>query len=472
MTDHYSLQTEYGAADELYKAIITLDKKRIKELKANGAALTENARNVLENGPGRRYKGDPAFDFWFALIREIKTMPLGEFSEIAGLLRAETGKPLYYSEAFWLWGNKRAFEPRFFELTLENFDQKRMSKKRTMQRIIDTDALGCLPVCEKHGWLKMPKTRDELIGYANEKGKTEAVAWLLDFKNRTADLAAERQRAEKKAERELNADPNSVTELKKIWRTKKLEDGTLEITCYNGRQTEVIVPDKIGKYMVTSIGNRAFTGDRYAANRTPEEICEFRKNNITKIILPETINNIGSGAFLFCEALKEVNIPSGVTIINSNTFTNTAIDTIELPETVERLADYAFSAAHFKKIKLPQNLAEIGKGALQHCDFERIEIPPKIKVINPEMFWNCKCLKEVVLPEGLEEIKMRAFWLCPSLEKINLPASITKIENFKRGGKITSPFADNLKLTAVVDKGSYAEKYCEENKIIYKYTEE
>lgn len=36
MSGHYSLNTEIGADNELFKAIITLDKKRIKELKASG----------------------------------------------------------------------------------------------------------------------------------------------------------------------------------------------------------------------------------------------------------------------------------------------------------------------------------------------------------------------------------------------------------------------------------------------------
>ncbi len=46
-------------------------------------------------------------------------------------------------------------------------------------------------------------------------------AWLLEFKNRIADFAAERDRAEKRMMRELNANPNSVTELKKIWGYEK-----------------------------------------------------------------------------------------------------------------------------------------------------------------------------------------------------------------------------------------------------------
>ncbi|MDE6728592.1 MAG: hypothetical protein K2J80_11745, partial [Oscillospiraceae bacterium] len=165
MEGYYSLATDYGAEDELFVAIITLNKKRVSELKTNGVKLTENVRNVLENGPEQTTSiHKPGFHFRFALVRDIKEMPTEEFAEAAAMLRAEIGKPLHYSEAAWFcWENKRAFEPGFFDVTLENFDQKRMSKKRTMKEIIDKGALGCLPVCEKHGWLKMSKTRDELI---------------------------------------------------------------------------------------------------------------------------------------------------------------------------------------------------------------------------------------------------------------------------------------------------------------------
>ena len=422
MTEHYSLQTEYGAADELFAAIITLNKKRVSELKANGAALTENVRNVLENGTGRSVSVEnPAYQFWFNLVREIKTMTAKEFSETAAMLRAEIGKPLYYSEALWLWGNKRAFEPRFFEAALENFDQKRMSKKRSMQRIILEEQIGCLPICEKHGWLKMPKTRDELIEYANENGKTEAAAWLLDFKNRTADFAAERARAEKKAQRELNADPNSVTELKKIWRFETRNNGTIIITGYKGDRTEIAVPEKIGGDTVTALGEYAFSPHQ---KRLRKEQCALRRA-ITKVTLPDTIECIGEFAFFQCKSLTEIN--------------------------------------------LPEKLTEISKGMLDITGLESIVIGGAVKKIGGVAFWGCRDLKHIKLCEGVVEIDVGAFYNCTNLETIELPRSLKKAApNTMSEGS----FWNCHKLTASVHKGSYAEKYCEENKITYKYMEE
>ena len=422
MKKHYSLQTEYGSADELYKAIMTLDKKRIKELKESGAVLTENVRGVLENGAGRSVSVEnPAYQFWFSLLREIKETPLEDFAEFAALLRAEVGKPLHYSEALWLWGNKRAFEPRFFEITLENFNQKKMPKKISMKRIIDENELGCLPICEKHGWLKNPKTRDELIDYATENDRTEITAWLLDFKNRTADLAAERERAEKKMQRELNANPNSITELRKIWKFEKLENDTIIILGYKGDRRKITVPEKIGGFTVMALGEYAFSP---YANRIKAEQRALRKA-ITEIVLPDTIEHIGEFAFYQCKSLTRIN--------------------------------------------LPERLTEISKGMLDITGLESIVIGGNVKKIGGVAFWGCRDLRYVKLCEGVVEIGIAAFYNCGNLETIELPRSLEKAPPCTMS---ESPFWNCVKLTALVHKGSYAEKYCKENKIIYKYMEE
>ena len=112
-------------------------------------------------------------------------------------------------------------ETEAFKLVLAHFDQSRMNKTAIMKDIISKELISCLAAAEQNGWLNNPKKRDEIIKYAAENGKTESTAWLMDFKNRTADLAAERERAEKKIQRELNADPDSLTELRKVWKFEK-----------------------------------------------------------------------------------------------------------------------------------------------------------------------------------------------------------------------------------------------------------
>lgn len=88
-----------------------------------------------------------------------------------------------------------------------------MKKFHIIRGLIDENAVDALAVVEGEGWLATPKKRDEMIAYASQNKKTEALAWLLDFKNRTADIAAEQEKVDKKLMRELNAVPGSVTAL-------------------------------------------------------------------------------------------------------------------------------------------------------------------------------------------------------------------------------------------------------------------
>lgn len=463
-------------SEQLFEAVLQRDFTAADELMSAGASLEGDIRDALVKGSSSaanfvlsRYNYYKQF-MDFAAHASAK-----EFATVAERLFELVGEPLYNTFGEYRYGAYKNvfYDPVFFEALLKFCNGKQMRKQMTMQEIIDRNNVVLLELCARYGWLKMPRIRDAMIKYSQDKNKTECTAFLLDFKNRNFDLAAEREKAEKRMERELNADPNSVTELKKIWRTKKLEDGRLEITSYKGDQTEVAVPEKIGKDTVVSIGLAAFSGARYLSKRTAKEVCEFRKNNITKITLPETITTIGEYAFYYCRSLKEVNIPLGVKVIENSVFRQTAIEVLELPESVERLADYSLCIGNFKEVKLPQSLAEIGERAFQMCgNLEKIEIPARVKEILREAFRKCVKLKEVVLPKGIETIKARAFWECPELEAINLPATIKKIENFKRNGKSQHVFADSPKLTATVERGSYAEKYCAKNNIAYKYKEE
>lgn len=84
-----------------------------------------------------------------------------------------------------------------FCIFLQHFNQSEMNKKKILRELIDNQSVSCLKVVEDCGWLKDIRRRDELIIYASENHKVESAAWLLAFKNRTADLAAEQKSAEK-----------------------------------------------------------------------------------------------------------------------------------------------------------------------------------------------------------------------------------------------------------------------------------
>ena len=57
-----------------------------------------------------------------------------------------------------------------------------------------------------------------------------------------------------------------------------IDGGTAEITCYNGSDTNIIVPSEIDGYTVTYIGDHAFTS---------------YSKEITSITIPDSVNYIG-----------------------------------------------------------------------------------------------------------------------------------------------------------------------------------
>lgn len=311
-----AINTQLAKEDKLFAAVMTLDKEQISELKSKGVTLTEEIKDALIHGPGRFHPNNPTYYFWDRFCCDFGELPPKEFAEIITMLRKEADSLIFYNPVLW----KRCYncltDPVAFEAVLLNFNLKRLTKADLMKIMIDADAADCLPLCEKSGWLKKPEVRDELIEYSGKGEKTECTAWLLAFKNRTADLGKEQARAERKAEKELNADPNSPAELKKLWKFKKQEDGTLIITSYIGERKDIVVPEKIGEDTVAAIGESAFSPH---AKRLKVWTSTFRQV-IKTVTLPSTVTSIGERAFFKCLGLVNVVVPDSVVSVGDKAF--------------------------------------------------------------------------------------------------------------------------------------------------------
>jgi len=433
------------AGELLYYAIMSNSKRVLKILKAYNVKLSEQRITMIAEN-GRSFE-------WMEFCSMQEYINDAEYIEILGNLAEEmNGRTFHYTDSIY-WGNYnsyrkqfRLYNPDIFRFILAHFNQKKMNKAKIMKGAINHNNVVCLEICAENGWLNMPRKRDEMIKYASENDKTEASAWLLEFKNRTANFALEREKAEKKMMRELNANPNSVTELKKIWGFEKREDNTIRITRYKGKSTEVIVPEKIGNSTVVEIGAKAFSTE---ALRLKEEQV-FLRMAITRISLPETITVIGERAFCGCHALTEINLPDKVTAIGENAFSRCeSLKSVVLPKGITEICAYTFSSCKsLQCILIHENITMIGKQAF--CD--------------------CSALETVEIAEGVAEIGMLAFGSCTNLKSVVLPQSIHKIKNYTRKGQTPETiFYEDMEVTAIVTPKSYAEKYCRRNNINYFY---
>lgn len=70
---------------------------------------------------------------------------------------------------------------------------------------------------------------------------------------------------------------------------------SIEILRLSGTAWEVSVPESIGGYPVKTIGKKAF----------------LSRKNIRRIVLPDTVEEVGDWAFAYCDGLEEICLPRG-----------------------------------------------------------------------------------------------------------------------------------------------------------------
>ena len=450
----------------LFYAILVNDDEMYEELKNRGITFSEELIKLLTEG-GRNY-------LWENYVVFLSCYFGNTFVRVIDKILKETGtdKPLHFTEGLYAGITVWFYWDDIFPYILEHFNQKKMNKSYIMKVIIRHDAVKLLVIAAENGWLRMPSKRDEMIDYAAECKSTECAAWLLDYKERTADRAKEAKNKEKREQRELNASPDSVSEMKKIWGYKKQEDGTLIITGYKGRGKEVVVPEKIGKDTVTAIGEYAFSPRAPRLIKRDNYDPEKVRREITQITLPDTVREICTRAFYGCTHLKTVNIPAGVEKISEWLFYDCELlERVDIPRSVREIGEYAFyyCCKGLKSIAIPDSVEVIGKNAFYRCRaLTDIKLSGSVEKLGTETFADCRALENLVIPEGVKEIGKKVFDGCVNLKCVRFPKSLAKINNFTDSKKnVYKVFDSEANVTAEVVEGSYAEKYCKRNEIVY-----
>lgn len=262
----------------------------------------------------------------------------------------------------------------------------------------------------------------------------------------------------------------TAAEMKLIWGFKKQEDGTLAITGYKGTDTEIEVPETIGKNTITAIGVRAFS---VKGGHKTKEAVEVLKN-ITKITLPNTITHIGEKAFFGNEKLTEINIPENLIEIGDYAFQGCGCKTFVLPETVREIGYGAFSFCYnLEQVVFRNGITEIPKNAFNCCiNLTSAEIPNSVRIIRRDAFNGCQSLESIVIPNGVEEIDRNAFAQCWGLKTIVIPRTVMEIGVEEEGDTPGNVFLGCNNVTATVEPNSYAERYCERLEIPYENSED
>ena len=432
-----------------------------------------NYTDMLSNGYGSVY-----WDVYVKAMSELKEdEALYALEKLSELTEAAGKKPVFSQKLFSVikWNDKS------LALAIAKYDLSKIPETKILEEAVSVDGVNSLALMADKGWLKQKNRLPKLVEQARKSKKTEALAWLMDLKNRTVDPAEELKKEEAKIKKALAANPLSVAELKKIWKFEKTNEGTLTITSYKGTLTEVEVPAMIGKDKVTVIG-RAVFGDKncfvsgvknYDVRKkitsivVPEGITSIEKeafagcSSLVRISMPDTLTEIGMWAFKSCSSLKSITIPEGIKKIGPSAFLycsaleEVVFPKIEDPDGLIEVSSDAFeycpslktvinedSLKQFeiegdklvkytgisKHVTVPEGIHVIGRAAFaNHAMLQSIDLPDSIIEIGEFAFSDCTAIETVKIPDKTEVINKHAFCRCSALRSVYIPEGVTQI---------------------------------------------
>ena len=259
-----------------------------------------------------------------------------------------------------------------------------------------------------------------------------------------------------------------------------LDDGTVQITAYDGSAETVVIPDTIDGKSVTSIGEFAFSDcDSLTSITIPDSVTSIGESafngctSLTSITIPDSVTSIGGWAFSGCTSIKSITIPDSVTEIGRSAFIDcTSLTSITIPDSVTEIGDYAFHGCSsltaidvevgnnnytslngvlFNKDKtelicypagktdksynIPNSVTSIGDSAFEDCtSLTSITIPNGVTSIGESAFEDCSSLISITIPDSVTEIGSGAFSGCTSLTNITIPDSVTSIGDWAFSG--------------------------------------
>lgn len=307
-------------------------------------------------------------------------------------------------------------------------------KKKVLPILFESDMVQGIEVFANAGKIMVKTVDEEFMNPAMAANATQCVAFLMDWKNKNNTEGP----VEKMLGDELSKDPFNTSDMKKLWSFEKLADGTLEITGYKGEETEMVIPERIGKLPVTSIGKEAFSPDK---EKRPKKQAEVLRN-IRSVSIPESVRKISAKAFYGCEKLADTN---GFVIVRDVLYNyyGTEEDVV-IPEGVTVIGSRAFGwCENLKCVTIPEGVTIIGEQAFISCgNLESVDIPNGVITIGNDAFDNCGKLEKVNIPESVITIGDHAFSLCYQLSDVNIPESVTDIGDMAFFGcrKLADPY--------------------------------
>lgn len=152
-----------------------------------------------------------------------------------------------------------------------------------------------------------------------------------------------------------------------------------------------------------------------------------------KVVIPNTVTEIGRRAFFDCSELIAVEIPNSVTIINEQAFSSCkGLTAINIPSTVENIGYEAFSNCNgLTSVIIANGVKKIDDYAFSGCsNISKVVIPNSVKYMGTRVFLDCASLVTVKLSENILSIPHSTFNRCYSLKNVDFSSRLTRVEDY------------------------------------------
>lgn len=187
---------------------------------------------------------------------------------------------------------------------------------------------------------------------------------------------------------------------------REKEDGTVAITGYTGSDSTLTIPASIDGKKVSEIGDSAFAG----------LLC------LKTVRVPEGVTRIGNYAFECCSLLKKIYFPASLRSIGDGTFSGCgSLTLVDMQDGVKSIGNGAFLCCDsLVQLELSEALTELGDFAFADCEaLSSVRFTSdKLTALPDRVFYGCKSLSRLRLPDKITSIGKRAFSGCEKIESL------------------------------------------------------
>ena len=166
-------------------------------------------------------------------------------------------------------------------------------------------------------------------------------------------------------------------------------NGEGKILRYDGDATILEIPEYLespeyGKIQVKKIAANAFYNSQFTKLILPNSITEigdeaFLSSRLTELTLPSSLIRIGIRAFASCVELTSLIIPDSVAEIGDDAFIRSPLTKLTLSNSLVKIGTNAFFSSKLTELVIPDSVTEIGDYAFLDILDTEVQLPTNCK---------------------------------------------------------------------------------------------